>query len=143
MPALLKRTKAKSEYWKVWLKDFGKDILKNLEDIFLFKSDSDSVRISNILVIAYIAHKIRLEFLWQRFLNFLVPKCTLESIFFLISKMLISKMLLLLAFQYVHWGLWEIWHFSVSGWASTKLKFCNCITKNPRKQKFWNVQKLL
>ena len=39
----------------------GKDIMKKLENIPLFENDKDFVRVSNVLVIVYIAHKIRVE----------------------------------------------------------------------------------
>ena len=43
-----------------------KDILAKLESIPLFnKFDSHYSRVNNVYVIVYIAHKIRVEFLWQ------------------------------------------------------------------------------
>ena len=42
-----------------------KGILNILQDIPLFEKDPDLVRVNNISVIAYIAHKFRAEYLWQ------------------------------------------------------------------------------
>ena len=58
-----------------------KDVLSKLEGISLFGLGSDYTRVNNILAIVYIAHKIRVEFLWQRFLNSIIPKFFLKSIY--------------------------------------------------------------
>ena len=46
------------------------------EDISLFATDSDFV-----IVVANIAHKFWAEYLWQRYLNFIVPKYFFKSIY--------------------------------------------------------------
>ena len=53
------------------IEETKKDISK-LDGIPLFGQDSDYTRVNNIVVIVYIAHKIRVEFLWQRFLNSII-----------------------------------------------------------------------
>ena len=58
-----------------------KVILKKLENIPCFELDNEYRRTNNVLVSVYIAHKIRLDFLWQRFLNCMIPKYFIKSIF--------------------------------------------------------------
>ena len=67
-----------------------KHIIKQLEDIPLFETDSNLVRVTNLLVITYIAHKLRAEYLWQRFLNYIVPKYFCKGIYNLALKRLFS-----------------------------------------------------
>ena len=55
------------------------DIMSKLEDVPAFGLDSDYTRVNNILVVVYIAYKIRVEFLWQRFLNSIIPKFFLKA----------------------------------------------------------------
>ena len=43
-------------------------------------TDNDFVRVKNYVFFVYIGHKIRLE-VWQRYLNFIVLKKFLQSIF--------------------------------------------------------------
>ena len=54
--------------------------MQKLEDILFFELDNEYIRINNVLVIVHIAHKIKLEFLWQGFLNYIIPKDFIKSI---------------------------------------------------------------
>ena len=56
----------------------NKGILNSLQNFPLFENDSDLVRVSNIMVTTLIAHKFRAEYLWQRYLNLIVPKKILQ-----------------------------------------------------------------
>ena len=55
-----------------------KEILKQLDDLSLFDKATDFVRVNNVIAIAYIAHKLQIEVLWQRYLNFILPKYFLK-----------------------------------------------------------------
>ena len=61
------------------IKDKG--ILNALQDIPLFENGTNLVRVNNSMVIAYIARKFRAEYLWQRYLNFIVLKYFFNGIF--------------------------------------------------------------
>ena len=45
-------------------------------------TDSNFERVNNMIVITYIAHELRAEYSWQRFLIFVIPKYFFEGIFF-------------------------------------------------------------
>ena len=45
-----------------------KGILQLLQDIPMFETDSNLVRVNSLIIITYIAHKLRAEYLWQRYL---------------------------------------------------------------------------
>ena len=51
-----------------------KDILKQLDGIPLFKTYSNIVKVYYLIVITYIAFKLRADFLSQRYLNLIAPK---------------------------------------------------------------------
>ena len=51
------------DFVKSYCKIKVRDILKKLEDIPYFEQNNKYIRINNVLVIVYIAHKARLEFL--------------------------------------------------------------------------------
>ena len=84
--SFLKRKRGKSitpkgiDFVKSYCKTKDTDILRKLEDIPYFEQDNEYIRINIVLFIAYIAHKIRLEFLWQRFLNYVIQKYFIKSI---------------------------------------------------------------
>ena len=43
--------------------------------------DLNLVRVNNLIVVYYIAHKFCVEYLWQKYLNYLVPKYFFEGIY--------------------------------------------------------------
>ena len=63
----------KNDVIKSFIEIKDKQILKSLEDIPILDTDSDFVRVNNFLIFICIAHKIRLEYVWQSYLNFIVP----------------------------------------------------------------------
>ena len=69
------------DFVKSYCKIKDKGILKKLEDIPYFKHDNEDIGLNTMLVIVNIAHKVQLEFLWERFLNYIVSKYFIKSIF--------------------------------------------------------------
>ena len=55
--------------------------MKKLEDIPYFALDNGYIRLNNVLVIVYMAYKLKLEVLWERFLNYIVLKYFFKRIF--------------------------------------------------------------
>ena len=55
--------------------------MSKIDGIPVFRQGSDYTMVNNILVIVYIGHKIREEFLWRRFLNSIIPNFFLKSIY--------------------------------------------------------------
>ena len=49
--------------------------------VSLIDTDSNFERVNNMIVITYIAHELRAEYSWQRFLIFVIPKYFFEGMF--------------------------------------------------------------
>ena len=89
-----------------------KIILKQLEDIPLFDTDSNFVRVNNVIVISYIAQKLRAEYLWQRFPNFIIPKYFFECIFYQYKENCTHELFRLCTRAYGNLVLKRLWiHF--------------------------------
>ena len=69
------------DFVKSHFKIRDKDILKKLEETPYFKLENEYIRINNVLVLVFMAHKIKLKFPWERFLNYIVTKYFIISIF--------------------------------------------------------------
>ena len=60
--------------------------------VSLIDTDSNFVRVNNMIVITYIAHELRDEYSWQRFLNFVIPKYFFEGMFCKHKESCINKL---------------------------------------------------
>ena len=52
-----------------------------MDDIPLFETDLNLTRVNNYIVIMYIVQKMRVDYLWQWFLNSIILKYLLKSVY--------------------------------------------------------------